>query len=250
MTASVRSRGTGRPDPDISHTRFEYSFGSKELQLLCRQIRNEVLEICQSYSQDLWLRDLGVNDFDAVVSIFERKKGLRRSARSITLVYSTPILSRRGKDRRRSTDGCSFLTQIIEPFQYLVKLCPNVESVFISLVADTPSGSRNQFGLYIPCHNRKETKKVQVNDRWYKVAEWESVIRYHFSRLLEGIPLEENNLISWDYSCSCVVSADIMITVSEGEKERARQGARRINATVKKGFYGQNEFGEEVIWDI
>lgn len=236
MTASIPLPKTSLSNPNISHTRFEYSFGSKQFQLLCHQIRNEVLEVCQSHAQDIWLRELGVSDFDAVLSTFERKEVLRRSARSITLVYSTPILSWDEGIEDRSFDRCSFLTQIIEPFQSLIKLCPNVESVFISLVAKNSSGPQIQFGLYIPCHDRYEIKKVQVDYRWYKVAEWERVIRKYFSILRRGILPVENNIAVWEYSCECVVFADIDITVSDEEKRRAILGARRIDATVMEGL--------------
>jgi hypothetical protein len=237
MTASIPSPKTSLSNPNISHTRFEYSFGSKQLQLLCHQIRNEVLEMCQWHAQDIWLRELGVSDFDAVLSTFERKEVLRRSARSITLVYSTPILSWDEGDEDRSFDRCSFLTQIIEPFQSLIKLCPNVESVFVSLVSKHLSGPQIQFGLYIPCHDRYEIKTVQVDYRWYKLAEWERAIRKYFSILRKGIPPVKNNMAVWEYSCECVTFAEIVITVSDEEKRRAILGARRIYVTVKDGFY-------------
>lgn len=234
MTASIPLPKTSVSNPNISRTRFKYSFGSKQLQLLCHQIRNDVLEVCQSHAQDIWLRELGVSDFDAVLSTFKHKDVLRHSARSITLVYSSPILSRDEEDGGMHFDRCSF-PQIIEPFQSLIKLCPNVESVFISLVAQNSSGRQIQLGLYIPCHDRNETTSVQVDYRWYKVANWECVIRKYFSTLRKGIgPEEKDNFAVWQYSCGCIAHADVEITVSDEEKRRARLGSRRINVTVKE----------------
>ncbi|OBT98554.1 hypothetical protein VE01_03631 [Pseudogymnoascus verrucosus] len=235
MTASIPLPKTSVSNSNISRTRFKYSFGSKQLQLLCHQIRNEVLEVCQSHAQDIWLRELGVSDFDAALSTFKHKDVLRHSARSITLVYSSPILSRDEEDGGRHFDRCSFLTQIIEPFQSLIKLCPNVESVFISLVAQNSSGRQIHLGLYIPCHDRNETTNVQVDYRWYKVANWECVIRKYFSTLRKVIgPEEKDNFAVWQYSCGCIAHADVEITVSDEEKRRARLGSRRINVTVKE----------------
>jgi hypothetical protein len=158
-----------------------------------------------------------VSDFDAVLSTFKRNEVLRRSARSITLVYSSPISSWDEGVGGRSFDRCSFLTRIIEPFQSLIKLCPNVESVFVSLVAENSSGRHTRFGLYIPCHDRNEITKIQVDYQWYKVAELERLIRKYFSTLRKGIGPEENNFAVWKYSCGCFAYADIDITVSDEE---------------------------------
>ncbi|OBT63128.1 hypothetical protein VE03_07438 [Pseudogymnoascus sp. 23342-1-I1] len=241
MTASVPWTKYGRHMP---HTRFEYSFRSKQLQLLCYQIRMEVLELSLWHAQNIWLRELEVVNFDAVLNTFKCRELLRLSARNITLIYSTPILCREGEFKGRSIDPCSFLSQIVEPFVSLIKLCPNVESAFVSLLSDHPTGPQCQLGLFVPCHNRDETIEIEVDNRWYEVAEWEYLIRAQFSSLQNGIQLEENIAV-WDYSCKCVAYANFDIAVSNEEKSRARQGVRRINATIieKPGIQSGSDDG-------
>ncbi|OBT74603.1 hypothetical protein VF21_06377 [Pseudogymnoascus sp. 05NY08] len=239
MTASIPSPKTGPPNPKMSHMTFEYSCGSRPLQLLCHQVRNEILEVCQSWVQDIRLCELGVSDLEAVLDTFEHKEVLRLSARNITLFHSTPMLS----------DGFSFLSQFIEPFQSLIKLCPNVESVFVSLVLNSPSGSRTQFCLYIPCHDRDEFIEVQVDDQWYKVAEWESIIRLYFNVSFEEIEPDGKHGVLWIYSCGCVAGAYIDIIVSDEERMCAILGARRINATIKEMFINPDGDEEHEVLD-
>ncbi|KFY90077.1 hypothetical protein V498_06185 [Pseudogymnoascus sp. VKM F-4517 (FW-2822)] len=243
MIASVPWTKSDRP---MSDTRFEYSFRSKQLQLLCHQIWGEVLEVSMSHAQDIRLHELGMGNFDAVLTTFKSREPLRLSARNITLVYSTPILSRKGGFKGRSIDRCSFLTQIIEPFLSLIKLCPNVDSAFISLIADTPSDTQSRFGLYVPCRDRYIIGKIQVDYIWYEVAEWERVIRQCFSMLRKGLQPEIERLAIWAYSCSCAAYAHMDIVVSKEEKRRARRGARCIDVKIAEELASQGGSDEEM----
>lgn len=128
--------------------------------------------------------------------------------------------------------GAVSSSQIIEPFLSLIKLCPNVDSAFISLIADTPSDTQSQFGLYVPCRNRSIIGKIQVDYIWYEVAEWERVICQCFSMLLKGFQPEMERLAISAYSCRCAAYAHMCIVVSKEEKRRARRGARLINVTI------------------
>lgn len=243
MTASIPWVESGHFGSSMG---FEYSFNSRQLQLLCRQIRMEVLEICQMHAQDIRLRGLDVDNVEVVLNIFKRQEILRRSARNITLVYSTPMLPRGGRFNGRSKDRCSFLTQIIDPFLSLIKLCPNVDSVLVSLVADDPFGYQSQFAMYVPCHDRDETTRIQVNYQWYKVAEWERIIRKHFSLLRKGIQPDMENMAFWVYTCGCNAMAQIDIVVSDGEQRRADLGAQRIKATIMERKHWQDELEEDI----
>lgn len=225
MTASVPWPNCGRPSPN---TKIEYSFRSKQLHLLCKQVQVEVIYLCRLHVQNIRLRELGVHNFAEILATFEREQVLRHSVRNITLAYSTKIISAYEAIR----DKCSFLTQVTENFLSLIKLCPNLESVSVSLLADLASYRGCQIGLFIPCLGHDETRLVRVGGQWRVVAEWERVIRKWFSSFQKGVHYILESTAVWEYSRGCTVHADINIVVSEEEERRAELGARLINATI------------------
>ncbi|KFZ14918.1 hypothetical protein V502_05851 [Pseudogymnoascus sp. VKM F-4520 (FW-2644)] len=203
----------------VPYTNLNYCFRSKQLQLTCHQIRNEVIELIQSNPQNICLVDLGVDNFDTVLDIFKEKKCLRHSPHHIALLYSTPILA------ATPNDNDSFLSQIVEPFVSLVKLCPNVESLFICLVTIKPCGSLSNFCLYIPCHNRKEDWYDEIDefDEFDEIAgdqramaAWERAVRLHFTLLRETIQSGFENMATWEYACECMAGARISAVIPNG----------------------------------
>lgn len=207
MTAWIPLSESGATVP---YTNLNYSFRSKQLQLTCHQIRNEVIELIQSNPQNICLVDLGVDNFDTVLDIFKEQKCLRHSPHNITLLYSTPILA------ATPDDNNSFLSQIVEPFLSLVKLCPNVESIFICLVTIKPCGSPSNFCLYIPCHNRKEEWDHEIAGDQRAVAAWERAVRRHFEMLRDVIQSGFENMATWEYACECMAGARISAVIPNG----------------------------------
>lgn len=207
-------------DDPVPYTILKYNFGSKQLQLTCRQIRQEVFQVIQSYPQHIYLCELGVANFDTVLDIFRSQRGLRRSARHITLYYSTPILGATPNDKY------SYLSLITDSFLSLVRLCPNVKSLFISLVTIKPCGNPSKFCLYIPCQDRTENVGYEIAEEWHAAARWEVVVDMEFRSLRQMIQLGLATVAAWEYTCGCYAIGEIEVVVPEKKLARPQIGAR------------------------